>query len=100
MGPVKASPGMLDAERVVALLRVGFKACYKRALDQDPTMSGTAGLDMKVGPGGDVTGVSVSGSKGLSPALVACLSGVARRAQFSRPEGGSATLSIPFTVTR
>jgi hypothetical protein len=63
-------------------------------------MAGVLELGVQVGPGGDVTGVSVKGGKGLSPALVQCLSGAAQRAQFAPPSGGNAMLSMPFSITR
>jgi hypothetical protein len=101
MGPVVASVPISNAERVVAGLRAGFRRCYSTALQRDPNVSGTAGLDMKVSPNGEVTGVSVTGKQGLPADLVKCLSGAAKRAQFAPPAGGgTATIIVPFTMTR
>jgi hypothetical protein len=100
LGPVRATVSVPNAEQVVAGLRPAFRRCYASALQQDPNMAGVADLGVKLGPGGEVTGVSVKGGNGLSPALVKCLSGVAERARFAPPPGGNAILIMPFSITR
>ena len=54
---------------------------------------------IRVGAGGEVTGVS--GSSGtLPPSVVACVKARAQAAQFDAPEGGSAVISVPVTFVK
>ncbi len=100
LGAVSGVSNLDNAARVIAGLRPGFRRCYQRALQTDPTMTGAFALEAKVGRGGEVEGVAVRGVKGISAELAACLTTVIRRAQFTAPQGGTATLTVPFTITR
>jgi hypothetical protein len=44
--------------------------------------------------------VSAIDAKGVEGSLVVCLQRVVMDAQFSRPQGGSATLSVPLTFVQ
>lgn len=95
--PPSVSGGRVaDAARVIASLKGLFRACYKRALDEDPTMRGTVRLTAQIAPNGDVKSVSAAPS-GLSSSMTSCVTRVMRGAQFSPPEGGGATLDVPMT---
>jgi len=88
-----------NASRVVAGMRAGFRACYQRALAENPDAAGNITLTIRVGPGGEVTGVS--GSSGTLPAsVVSCVKARAQAAQFDAPEGGSAVISVPVTFVK
>ena len=89
-----------NADRVVAGLRGRFKSCYQRGLSEDPTMSGKVTLVAKIGPNGEVTGVTPSGTSGLSPAVVGCLQGVVNRATFDPPGGSGSTVQIPVSFVQ
>jgi hypothetical protein len=86
------------AARVIAALRPGFRRCYNRALQTDPSMTGAFALEAKIGPTGEVAAVTVTGKKGIPAELVMCLASVFRAAQFTAPQGGAATLSMPFNI--
>jgi TonB family protein len=77
-------------------MRGALRACYKRALDEDPNMHGTVRVTASIAPNGEVKSVQPAAS-GLSSNMVACVTRVVRGAQFSAPEGGGATLVIPMT---
>jgi hypothetical protein len=98
-GTVLSSVPISGAERVVAMLRPGFRRCYASALNGDPNLSGAFGLEAKLGPGGETVGVKPTGAKGLPPELLKCLSAVLHTAQFAPPPAGGATLMLPFTMT-
>jgi hypothetical protein len=100
LGEVSGVSDAAQAARVIATLRSGFRRCYSRALQADPAMTGAFTLEAKVGPGGDVVGVTVKGPKGTPTALTACLEAVFRRAQLAPPPGGAATLVVPINIAR
>jgi len=95
--PPSGGGDIFDAPTVVAGMRGGFRACYKRGLDEDPTMKGSVRITATVGANGEVKSAqpSVGGGK-LSSTVVACLANRVRSAQFSPPSGGGATLVIPI----
>jgi hypothetical protein len=95
-GPIPTGGIVPNANAVVASGKAGFRACYKRAIDEDPTMHGSVRITAKIGPNGEVSSASASGASGLSPALVGCLVGRVRGLQFEPPQGGGATLIIPM----
>jgi hypothetical protein len=89
-----------DASRVVARMRAGFRNCYQKGLAQNPDAQGNIRLTIRVGPGGEVSGVSSAPSGNLPPAVVSCVEGRARAAQFSPPEGGAAVIVVPVTFVK
>jgi hypothetical protein len=89
-----------NAARVVAGLRAGFRACYQRGLAEAPDASGSIRLMIRVGPGGEVSGVTATSSGGLPPAMVSCVQARARAAQFDAPEGGAAVITVPVTFVK
>ena len=85
-----------DAGKVVASMRGLLRACYKRALDEDPTMRGSVRVTAQIAPNGDVSSVRAAAS-GLSSSMVSCVKRVVRGAQFGPPVGGGATVDIPMS---
>src|SRR3954471_823580 len=100
VGGANVSGGTVgNASRVVAGMRAGFRACYQRGLAENPDAAGSITLTIRVGAGGEVTGVS--GSSGTLPAsVVACVKARAQAASFDAPEGGSAVISVPVTFVK
>ncbi|MFO0567484.1 MAG: AgmX/PglI C-terminal domain-containing protein [Polyangiaceae bacterium] len=98
VAPPNVSGSAVDgAAGVVARLRPGFRACYKRALSDVPDAAGSLRLTLQVGPGGEVDGVGVSPSGKLPPALVSCVVARARSASFEPPSLGRAVVVVPVT---
>ncbi len=89
-----------NASSVVARMRAGFRSCYNRGLAKNPDASGRISLKIRVGPGGEVTGVAASSSGNLPASVVSCVKGRARAGRFSPPEGGSAVVSVPVTFVK
>jgi hypothetical protein len=95
--PPSGGGDILDAARVVSGMRGGFRACYKRGLDENPTMKGAVRITATVGANGEVKSAQPAVSGGtLSSTVVGCLAARVRSAQFSPPSGGGATLVIPI----
>lgn len=89
-----------NVARVVASMRAAFRACYQRGLSEDPDAGGSIKLTIRVGPGGEVSGVTASPSGNLSATVVSCVQNRAQMAQFEPPEGGSAVISVPVTFVK
>jgi hypothetical protein len=89
-----------NAARVVAGMRAGFRACYNRGLQENPDAQGSIRLTIRVGPGGEVQGVSASPSGNLPASVVGCVQSRASAAQFAPPEGGSAVIVVPVTFVK
>lgn len=108
-GPKAAMPGVSssvaggnisNAAKVVAAMRAAFRACYQKGLDQNPDSQGSIKMAIKVGPGGEVAGVTATPSGNLPPGVIDCVTARARRAQFDPPEGGAATVQVPVTFVK
>jgi hypothetical protein len=95
-GPIPSGGVVPNAGATVNSGKAGFRACYKRAMDEDPTMHGSVRITAKIGPNGEVSSASASGASGLSASLVNCLVGRVRGLQFESPQGGGATVVIPM----
>lgn len=99
-GAAVAGGSVGNASSEVAKMRAGFRACYNRALATNPDASGRIDLRIRVGAGGEVTGVAASSSGNLPPSVAECVKGRARSARFSPPEGGSAVVSVPVSFVK
>jgi WD40 repeat protein len=88
-----------NAERVVAALRPGFRACYNQGLQFDPTMTGKVVVSAKVSPNGEVDSADTIQNTGLSNGVVQCILRKVRNAQFDAP-GPASTLQFPITFAR
>ncbi len=96
--PPEATGGALQAAGpTVASMAGGFRRCYNRALHDDPTMRGKVRLTAKIGGDGTVIIVSDAAGEGLSPQLVDCLKRRLIAQRFHPPDGGGATLVVPFS---
>lgn len=98
--PSTAGGVVSNAARVVAGMRAGFSRCYQRGLAENPDAGGSIKLTIRVGPGGEVVGVTASPSGNLSATVVSCVQARVGVAQFEPPEGGSAVISVPVTFVK
>jgi hypothetical protein len=99
-GAVTQGGNVSNAARVVAGMRAGFRACYNRGLQVNPDAEGSIRLSIRVGPGGEVAGVSAVPSGNLPGSVVSCVQARASAAQFAPPEGGSAVVNVPVTFVK
>lgn len=95
--PVVQGSTVSDAAKVVAGLRAGFRACYKRGLEERPDAAGGVRITLRVGAGGEVQGVTTSATGSLPPSVASCVAARAKGAAFSPPEGGAAVVVVPVT---
>ncbi len=91
--------GVSNANRVVARMRAGFRRCYQRALNEDPTIEGVIALTLHVGSKGRVTRVSGRMLE-LRQSVGTCVMARASQATFDPPAGGSALINVPITFVK
>jgi hypothetical protein len=99
-GATTSGGNVSNAARVVAGMRAGFRNCYNRGLAENPDAQGSIRLSIRVGPGGEVQGVSASPSGNLPGSVVSCVQSRASAAQFDPPEGGSAVIVVPVSFVK
>ncbi|MBL9020984.1 MAG: cell envelope integrity protein TolA [Myxococcales bacterium] len=98
VGGASVSGGnVANAASVVAGMAAGFRRCYNRGLQEDPSMKGSVRITAKIGPNGEVLGATPSGGGGLSGTVISCVVSRVASAQFAAPEGGGATIVIPIS---
>jgi hypothetical protein len=101
MGETSVAGGNVsDANRVVAQMHAGFRACYNRGLAGNPDIEGKISLSIRVGPTGQVASVTASKTGNLPPAVVDCVKARANSANFSPPQGGVAVIQVPVSFVR
>jgi hypothetical protein len=99
-GAAVSGGSVSNAARVVAGMRAGFRNCYQRGLAENPDSAGSIRLTIRVGPGGEVAGVSAVPSGSLPASVVSCVQARAQAAQFDPPEGGAAAIQVPVTFVK
>jgi hypothetical protein len=95
-----AAGSVSNANSVIAGMRAGFRRCYQKALGENPDIEGSVRLMIKVGPGGEVSGVTATPSGNLPASVVSCVQARARSGQFAPPDGGSAVIQVPVTFVK
>jgi len=85
-----------NADEVVARLRPAFRRCHETGLQLEGATAASIRVNFQIGPDGGVTSVTESHS-GVHGEVVECVLLQARRARFSPPKSGSASLSVPVT---
>lgn len=95
LGATSATVPVANAERVIAGLRPGFRQCYNTGLQQDPGMSGSVTVTVKIGPNGEVSSADATSNTGLSDSVVRCIARKLKNAQFDPPGGSGSTLNVP-----
>ncbi len=96
-GAAVSGGNVANASSVVAGMAAGFRRCYNRGLQNDPTMKGSVRITAKIGPNGEVLSASPSGGGGLGGDVISCVVARVQSAQFAPPEGGGATVVIPVS---
>jgi hypothetical protein len=96
-GAAVSGGNVANASSVVAGMGAGFRRCYNKGLQEDPSMKGSVRITARIGPNGEVLSASPSGGGGLSGTVISCVAARVKSAQFAAPEGGGATVVIPVT---
>jgi hypothetical protein len=100
VGPVSTTVPVANAERVVASLRAGFRTCYNRGLQSDPSMAGKVLVSARISPNGEVASADSAESTGLSSDVVECILRKVRTATFDTPGTSGSTIQIPVTFVQ
>jgi len=94
---VQGSGNVANARDVVVGMGAGFRRCYNRALQDDPTVAGSVRVTASIGPDGQVISATPTNVIGLPGNMVVCLYIRVKSAQFAPPSGGKATIVIPIS---
>ncbi len=86
-----------DAIATVARLRPGFRSCYNKGLQADPTMEGNIVLTARFDGTGDVTSVAKKSGSGLSTDVEQCMIRRLRMARFE-PSASGGAVDVPITL--
>ena len=100
IGALMMSSPVANAETAVAKLRPGFRACYKKGLANDPSMTGQIIIAIHIDPSGDVSEVTKAGGAGLSSDVEQCIIRKAKNGTFDSPGGNGAIVLVPVTFGR
>jgi hypothetical protein len=100
LGSIAMTGPIANGDAAVARLRPGFRACYNKGLQGDPTMAGKLVVDIKVEPNGDVSGATRTSGAGLSPEVEQCVLRKSRNGAFDAPGPPGVTVHLPLTFTR
>lgn len=87
-----------NAERVVAGMRPGLRACYNRVLQQTPKAKGIVDFSLSVDETGTVSAADVKARAKFDPHGLSCLTARAGASRFDPPADGQAA-KVAFTVT-
>ncbi len=99
VGASEVSGGTVaNADRVVAGLRAGFRACYNRAIGISPAQKGSLRIVARLNEQGAVTQARAEGGRGLAPETIDCIVRRVQSASFSAPEGSNVVVAIPLTL--
>jgi hypothetical protein len=85
-------------DRFLARLRATLRRCYERALESDPTMKGTLGVELRIDAQGRVTDVRMKPDAGLDKGLVRCIEARIRAIVLEPPPGAARTLAFPINI--
>jgi hypothetical protein len=100
IGGTNVSGQVADANRVVARMTAGVRACYNRGLAANPDLQGRVELRIQVGPGGEVQSVAATSSGSLTPDVLSCIKSRAQSLRFNPPEAGQAVVSTSYTFVK
>jgi hypothetical protein len=99
-GRVSGSDSLLDASAVVARARAGFRACYQRALQEDPTAGGSLVVKLKVDASGSAVDVVLVVRGSFPESMQKCLKARASQLRFSPSDAGSVEIAVPVNITQ
>ena len=100
IGKATSSVQIDNLEATVNKLKPGYRQCYNKGLEQDPSMAGRAVFVANVGANGEVTGVDVRENSGLSDFVLECIKKKIRNAEFAPPGGGGTAVQLPVNFIK
>gem|GEM_PF-5794609 len=72
------------------------RSCYRRVLLDRPGLRGTLTISVRVGSGGQVCSVAVTGDDLGDPTVAACVTNLIHTGRFPAPEGGCVDAVVPM----
>jgi hypothetical protein len=94
LGPITSTVPMPDGDAVVEGLRERLGECYEEGLADDPDLTGSARMMLRVDQGGRVVSSDLAAVKGLSAKVTTCLAYAGASATF-QPAGADAVVQVP-----
>jgi TonB family protein len=84
-------------QRTLRRKRADIERCYERALAGDPELAGRILIEFTIGSDGRVSSASLR-ENSVGSAVGSCIEGRVRRWRFDPPEGGNATVRVPYIL--
>jgi TonB family protein len=94
--------GAVDSNSISQVVRrnqAAVRRCYERELNANPNLRGKVSVTIIINERGRIQMADVSEDTVGSPAVKKCILGVVNRWRFPRPEGGPASVTIPFVFS-
>ena len=92
------SQGDLDKKEIRKVIKGNadkLRACYEKALVEQPTLHGTVMTQFFIKPDGTV---AIANASGVDSAVSDCIAGVVKALVFPKPNGGGGVqVNYPFT---
>jgi TonB family protein len=99
----KTGLGRIDAGKVQSVFRrrsSAIRTCYEKGLKSNPNLRGKVKIRFTISTSGRVTSIRVASNSTGSSSVANCIIGKVRRWRFPQPEGGTATFSNSFLLTK
>ena len=93
--PNIGGPQEATLEKSIAPIRPRLRACYKKALETTPGLTGSVTFDTTIGKDGKVSGSRFVKKEGLNDDMVGCLTTAVKTMTFS-PDRKSQVISFSF----
>ncbi len=94
--------GAVDSSSISQVVRrnqAAIRRCYERELNANPDLRGKVAVTIIINEQGRIQMADISEDTVGSPAVSKCIVGVVNRWRFPRPEGGPASVTIPFVFS-
>lgn len=84
-------------QRTLRRKRADIERCYERALAGDPELAGRILIEFTIGSDGRVSSATLR-ENSVGSSVGSCIEGRVRRWRFDPPEGGNATVRVPYIL--
>jgi hypothetical protein len=86
-----------EIQRVINAHIYQIQGCYERQLMKDPSLAGKVSFQWVIALSGAVSGVRVGQSSLRSAEVTSCIQSAIQGWHFPQPQGGSVTITYPFS---
>jgi len=88
-----------DIGKIVRRNRRAIRRCYEKALKTNPGLKGKIAVTFMINARGRVQMVEISDDTMKNAKVATCIKSVVRRWRFPKPEGGPASVTLPFVFS-